>query len=65
VDSIDAKDVALLIVAGYLAVMALVRLMLGYREHLVQRFRQEMRRERQARKAQGNAAAAAPSRRAG
>ena len=43
-DAIDGKDIALLLVAGYVAVMVLVRLMLGYRDRLIERFRDEMRR---------------------
>jgi hypothetical protein len=63
-DAIDGKDVALLLVVGYVAVMVLVRLMLGYRDRLIVRFRDEMRQAKRARaraeaKAQADAKAAA------
>ena len=49
-ESLDAWDIALCMAAGYVAVIALVRLMLQERDRLVQRFRSEMlaERERQA-----------------
>jgi hypothetical protein len=47
VDGLDAWDIALYMAAGYVAVIALVRLMLHERDRLVQRFRTEMLAERQ------------------
>ena len=46
-ESLDAWDIALYMAAGYVAVIALVRLMLQERDRLVQRFRSEMQAERQ------------------
>lgn len=43
----DNWDVAILAVAGYVAVMALVRLMLRRRDHIVGEFRREMQREQE------------------
>ena len=58
-DAIDGKDIALLLVAGYVAVMVLVRLMLGYRDRLIGRFRDEMRQAKRANaKAEATAVAA-------
>jgi len=41
----DGWDIVLLVVAGYIAVTALVRLMIGQRNRLVDRFRRELRAE--------------------
>jgi hypothetical protein len=61
-DAIDGKDVALLLVAGYVAVMVLVRLMLGDRDRLIDRFRTEIRQEKRAKaKAEARAARQAPA----
>jgi hypothetical protein len=43
--SMEAWDVALLVAAGYVAVSALVRLMLRRRDEMVAKFREELRRE--------------------
>jgi hypothetical protein len=46
--SMDSWDVALLVLAGYVAVVALVRMMLGHREQTARRLRIELdRQERQ------------------
>jgi hypothetical protein len=42
----DAWNWALLVVGGYVAVVALVRLMLGRRNHLLGQFRQEVAKEK-------------------
>lgn len=46
----DGRDIALLAVSGYLAVMSLVRLMLGHRDRLhaqlVQQHQEEVRRRK-------------------
>jgi hypothetical protein len=47
VGNLDAWDIALYIAAGYVATIALVRLMLAERARLVERFRSEMLAERQ------------------
>jgi hypothetical protein len=46
VDRLDAWDVALYLAAGYVAVIALVRLMLNERARLTEKFRSEMLAER-------------------
>jgi hypothetical protein len=62
-DAIDGKDVAVLLAAGYVAVMVLVRLMLGYRDRLIERFRDEMRQAKRAKaRAEARVAAAQPRR---
>ena len=48
----DGWDVALLVAAGYLAVTALVRLMIRRRNQLVEHFRQDVKREKRRRRAQ-------------
>ncbi len=52
----DAQDIALLLAAGYVAVMALVRLMAGHRDRLVERFRRDIEQHRQAQMAAERAA---------
>jgi hypothetical protein len=47
VNSLDAWDIALYLAAGYVAVIAVVRLMLHERSRLVEKFRSEMLAERQ------------------
>jgi hypothetical protein len=42
----DAKDIALLLAAGYVAVMALVRLMARHRDRLIERFRHDIEQHR-------------------
>lgn len=46
-ETMDRWDVAILALAGYVAVMALVRLMLRRRDHIVGEFRREMEQERE------------------
>lgn len=46
--TMDNWTIALLVIAAYLAVMALVRLMIRRRDQLLNRFREEMEAERQA-----------------
>ena len=48
----DGWDVALLVAAGYLAVTALVRLMIRRRNQLVEHFRQDVKKEKRRRRAQ-------------
>ncbi len=48
----DGWDVALLVAAGYLAVTALVRLMIRRRDQLVEHFRRDVEREKRRRRAQ-------------
>lgn len=45
-DTIESWDIALLLVVGYLAAAALVRLMARHRDELVQRFRRELEQEK-------------------
>ncbi len=42
----EGWDLALLVVAGYLAVVSLIRLMARHRDRLVERFSREMAEER-------------------
>ena len=51
-ENMDGWDVALLVAAGYLAVTALVRLMIRRRDQLVEHFRRDVKREKQRRRAQ-------------
>ena len=44
--SMDGWDVALLVLAGYVAVVALVRMMLGHREQTARRMRIELENQR-------------------
>jgi len=46
-DTMESWDIALLVVVGYLATVALVRLMARHRDQLVERFRQDLEREKQ------------------
>jgi len=50
--NMEVWDVALLVAAGYVALSALVRLMLRRRDELVGRFREDVRRERNRRRTQ-------------
>lgn len=65
---LDGWDWGLLALGGYIAVVALVRLMIGHREQTLARMRQEVeaeqRRQQAAAKAAAAAGAAAPERRA-
>ncbi|MHC4178965.1 MAG: hypothetical protein ACYSWU_15740 [Planctomycetota bacterium] len=45
--NMDGWDVALLVVAGYVALVSLVRLMIGRRDQLLDEFRRELKKERQ------------------
>ncbi len=47
--NMEAWDVVLLVAGGYLAITALVRLMLRRRDHLVAQFRDEVHREKRRR----------------
>jgi hypothetical protein len=49
-DTMESWDIALLVVVGYLATVALVRLMTRHRDQLVERFRQDLEREKQQQK---------------
>jgi hypothetical protein len=49
-ETMESWDIALLVVVGYLAAVALVRLMTRHRDQLVERLRQEMKRDKQQRK---------------
>ena len=48
----DGWDVALLVAAGYIAVTALVRLMIRRRDQLVEHFRRDVKKEKGRRRAQ-------------
>jgi len=50
--NMDGWDVTLLIVAGYVATMALVRLMMRRRDQLVEQFQEGVKKERKRREAQ-------------
>jgi hypothetical protein len=50
--NMNGWDVALLVVAGYVAVTALVRLMLRRRNQTIDEFRQQMEAERKRKEAQ-------------
>jgi hypothetical protein len=61
----EGWDVALLVVAGYVAVTALVRLMIGHRNRLVAELRRQMRSGRKQRQVQeGNSRQAEPKKKA-
>lgn len=45
-NAIDGADWTILAIAGYLAVMALVRLMRNHRDHLIARFREDFQAEK-------------------
>jgi hypothetical protein len=51
-ETMESWDIALLVVVVYLAVVALVRLMARHRDQLVERFRRDLKREKQHRAAQ-------------
>jgi hypothetical protein len=55
----DAWDIALLVVVGYVAVVVLVRMMAAYRDTLVTRLRDEMARTQKARQGEPASAQAA------
>jgi hypothetical protein len=63
-ETMESWDIALLVVVGYLAAVALVRLMSRHRDQLLERFRSEMQREKQQRK-KAESKGAKPARRAG
>ena len=50
--NMDSWDVILLMVAGYVAVMALVRLMIRRRDQMQAEFREEVRKEKKRRAAE-------------
>ena len=50
-DALSRWDIALLVISGYMAVLALVRLMARYREELVADVRRQMEAEQARRKA--------------
>jgi hypothetical protein len=65
-ETMESWDIALLVVVGYLAIVALVRLMARHRDQVVERFRQDIEREKQQRKSSSeNKAAPTTHRRAG
>ncbi len=49
--TMDGWSIALLVIAGYVAVTGLVRLMVRHRDQLLGRFRTEMEAEKQRKKA--------------
>lgn len=48
-ENMDGWDVALLVAAGYVAVMALVRLMIRRRDQMLETFRREVAKEKKRR----------------
>ena len=54
--NMEAWDLVLLVAGGYVAIAALVRLMLRRRDQFVERFRVEVRREKRRRRAKAAAA---------
>lgn len=56
--SMDGWDVALLVLAGYVAVVALVRMSLAHREQTAARMRIELERQRRQQAAEAPAPAA-------
>ncbi len=50
--SMDGWDVALLVAAGYVAATALVRLMIRHRDQLLNKFHEEVKREKKRRAAE-------------
>ncbi|NQU20050.1 MAG: hypothetical protein HQ567_02120 [Candidatus Nealsonbacteria bacterium] len=48
----DGWDVALLVAAGYIAVTALVRLMIRRRDQLVEHFRRDVKKEKSRQRAE-------------
>ena len=48
--NMDHWDIALLVVAGYLATVVLSRLMAGHRDRLLQGFRERMEQEKRLKK---------------
>jgi hypothetical protein len=64
-DALNSWDVALFVVAGYIAVVSLVRLMLGRRNNLARQVRDELERQsseaqRQAEETEQNRSAQTP-----
>ncbi|MBX3413203.1 MAG: hypothetical protein KF708_10985 [Pirellulales bacterium] len=57
--SMDGWDVALLVLAGYVAVVALVRMTLAHREQTAARMRIELERQRRQQALEAKAASAA------
>ena len=51
-ENMDAWDVALLVAAGYLALVTLVRLMIRRRDQMMEEFRREMKKEKRRREAE-------------
>jgi hypothetical protein len=64
-ENMDRWDIALLALAGYIAVRVLLRLMVGHRDQVVGRFRAEMEQEKQLKKNQPQQPPAPGQRRAG
>ena len=50
--NMDGWDVALLVVAGYVAIVTLVRLMIRRREQMLAKFRREVEKEKARREAE-------------
>jgi heme exporter protein D len=50
--NMDGWDLALLVMAGYVAVVALVRLMIRRRDQVLGEFRRKLRQERQRKQAE-------------
>jgi len=46
-EGLEARDIVLLAIVGYIAVMALVRLMIGHRNRVAREVSEEIRREQQ------------------
>ena len=56
-DGLETRDIILLAIAGYIAVMALVRLMIGHRNRVTREISEQIRREQQTKAAEEKAAA--------
>jgi hypothetical protein len=56
-DGLETRDIILLAIAGYIAVMALVRLMIGHRNRVTREISEEIRREQQVKAAEEKTAA--------
>jgi heme exporter protein D len=50
--NLDGWDVALLVVAGYVALVALVRLMIRRRDQMLSEFRRKLKKEKQRKEAE-------------
>jgi len=59
----EGWDVALLVVAGYLAVVSLIRLMARHRDRMVERFSRELAEERKRKQREAVRQKPAPSQR--